>query len=202
MAGKNVDTELQDCESSQLQAAWVRIGYSAEMGLFGGPWPSNVRRGTLVLCRTQRGLEVGEYLSQASAHKPADGLIGQFLRTLTEEDKLLWHNLKEQGKVALQSCQAWLDEQRIEATLLDVEPLFDGRTLYFHFLSAVDEIVQKELDVLAKLFEERVRESKFSKLLEHGCGPGCGTDKATNGCGSSGGCAVCKIAGACATSRK
>jgi hypothetical protein len=76
----------------------------------------------------------------------------------------------------------------------------DGRTLYFHFLSEIDESVQHYLDNLVALYEEQVRLSPFAQLLQQGCGPGCGTSSAKNGCSSRGGCSVCKIAGACGQS--
>ena len=49
---------------------------------------------------------------------------------------------------------------------------------------------------LADLYETKVEFRKFAESLESGCGPGCGTAEAENGCGQ-GGCQTCVIAAAC-----
>lgn len=79
-------------------------------------------------------------------------------------------------------------------TLLEVEQLFDGRTLYFHFLGETNPEVEAITEELADAYEQQVRSRHFAKLLSEGCGPDCGT-KAGGGC--SGGCAVCVVAAAC-----
>jgi hypothetical protein len=122
---------------------------------------------------------------------------GRVVRKLTAEDQLLWEQLQRMGRAAHQACEDWLANQEISATLLEVEPLFDGRTLYFHFLSDVPPEVQSHLDTLVAIYEAEVKQSQFARLLEHGCGPGCGTEKAENGCSTGGGCAVCSVAARC-----
>ena len=127
---------------------------------------------------------------------------GRILRRFTAEDHLLWSHLQQLGSHAHEDCIAWLSERQIAATLLDVEPLLDGKTLFFHFLADVPDSVQQHLDQLVRLYERQVRESKFARLLEEGCGPGCGTAKKAGGCGpSGGGCAVCSIAKQCKPAR-
>lgn len=183
----------------------LRVGLLGQVGRFSLGDVGGLRRGDRVVCRTRRGIEVAVALggareSHGVAIGDSDGGVewdGRVLRRTTPEDELLWGHLRQLGEEAFQSCVAWLREQSVAATLLEVEPLLDGRTLYFHFLSNVDDPVQQQLDALVAIYENRVRESKFAKLLEHGCGPGCGTAQAKNGCGSRGGCAVCKAAAAC-----
>ena len=79
--------------------------------------------------------------------------------------------------------------------MLDVEPLFDGRTLYFHFMCDVEPQLEKYVDQLARLYERQLLESEFAQSLEEGCGPNCGTELAKNDCGS--GCAVCHVGSIC-----
>lgn len=162
-----------------------------------------ISRGSRVVCRSPRGLEVGQVLYPV-ALPVRDGQIiadGWILRRMTPADELLWGQLEYLSRIARDECRQWLCDQRIEATLLEVEPLLDGQTLFFHFLGAVDEIVQRRMDALVKVYQRSVARSQFARLLEHGCGPGCGTENAANGCGTKGGCAVCQVAGAC-TSKK
>jgi len=196
-------TEMSAAELST--SVLLRVGLLGQVGRFSLGDVAGLRRGERVVCRTRRGIEVAVALGRArDSHDGSidnsDGSIerdGRVLRRTTPEDELLWGHLRQLGEEAFQSCVAWLQEQSVTATLLEVEPLLDGRTLYFHFLSNVDDTVQQQLDALVAIYENRVRESQFAKLLEHGCGPGCGTAQAKNGCGSRGGCAVCKVAAAC-----
>ncbi|HBE68116.1 MAG TPA: hypothetical protein DDW52_08200 [Planctomycetaceae bacterium] len=113
---------------------------------------------------------------------------------MTPEDELLWSNLQALSQEALEACAEWLAENAPDATLLEVEPLLDGKTLYFHFLNEVSPAVHEQLDGLITAYESQVRQSSFAKLLDEGCGPGCGTESAERGCSSRGGCSVCKVA--------
>lgn len=176
----------------------LRVGPLGQIGRFSAGDVGGLARGQRVVCRTARGIEVAIAMGFAEQSGGVAGEAdGRVLRRTTPEDELLWGHLRQLGEEAFQSCTSWLSQQSVAATLLEVEPLLDGRTLYFHFLSEVDDRVQQHLDQLVELYEQRVRESKFANLLEHGCGPGCGTAAAKNGCGSPGGCAVCKITSAC-----
>ncbi len=182
-------------DTHQSQLFIVQVGLVSQVGRFAPAEPMLLRRGDRVICRTARGIEAGRVLSTSGAEQAlADGRV---LRKFASEDELLWGHLRTLAESTLQQCQRIMDEQSIAATLLEVEPLMDGKTLYFHFLE--DSVPQMDaiLDSLVEAYEKEVRESKFANLLEHGCGPGCGTDKAVNGCGSKGGCAVCKVASVC-----
>lgn len=177
----------------------VRVGIHGQVGRFTSS-DENFRRGARVICRTARGLEVGVVLNRlqlATASLPeADG---QVIRRMTAEDELLWKNLQELAAQSHAACQQWLSQSNSSDQLLEVEPLFDGRTLYFHFLNQASPETDAHLERLIAIFQETVAASRFAKLLEHGCGPGCGTSSARNGCGSS--CASCSVARACATKR-
>ena len=197
----------------------VRVGSMGQVGRFRIHDANRLKRADRVVCRTQRGLEVGSILGPAelsltSVPGNAAGKLGtatsqakrfeelsdgRILRKLTAQDELLWEQLQLLGAAAHSACDAWLESHQLESILLEVEPLLDGRTLYFHFLSEVGEEVQLHLDELVAIYEAEVQQSKFARLLEHGCGPGCGTEKAKQGCGTRGACAVCSVAAHCRT---
>jgi len=196
-----LDTSLEDATGETVDGTdcfLVRVGKLGQIGRFRSLDQSTLRRGSRVVCRTQRGVEIGQVLGPAQL-KPAsvDLSDGRLLRRMTVEDEILWGHLQEQADLAQQACQQWLSEQDVAGLLIDVEPLLDGKTLYFHFLSEVSPEIQQHLDQLVAIYERSVRESKFAQLLEHGCGPGCGTEEAKNGCGTKGGCAVCQVASKC-----
>jgi cell fate regulator YaaT (PSP1 superfamily) len=172
-----------------------RIGCHGQVGRLRSKSAIRLQRNDRVVCRTARGIELGEVLAAVEAVEESE-LDGTLLRRMTPEDDLLWRNLREMSDQALAECQTWLTEQGSTDTLLEVEPLLDGQTLYFHFVGEPTPDVAEHLKHLASLYEQRVRESKFAELLENGCGPGCGTES-KGGCGTSGGCAVCVVASAC-----
>ena len=183
---------------SSAECYLVRVGKLGQVGRFQTLQESVFRRGARIICRTQRGVEIGQVLGPAHLKQSMSHLAdGRILRGMTVEDEVLWGHLQEQARVALAACQQWLTGHDISGLLIDVEPLLDGKTLYFYFLSEVSPEIQQHLDQLATIYEQTVRESTFAQLLEHGCGPGCGTETATNGCNSKGGCAVCHVASKC-----
>jgi cell fate regulator YaaT (PSP1 superfamily) len=148
--------------------------------------------------RTSRGLELGEVLASPEgeeAHQRGDGSI---LRGVTLEDQLLAARLEQNRQAALSACEARLRQRNLDAVLMDVEHLFDGRSLWFYFLGEVTPELSQITDELAEIYETQVQFRRFAETLTQGCGPGCGTEDAQGqGCQSCG--TGCAIAGACGT---
>lgn len=153
-------------------------------------------RGAAVVCRTARGIEVGEVLTPAVESEP-DRVDGQLLRALTAEDRLLQTRLERHQRRAFQACARRIRERDFPVTLVDIELLFDGQSLYFYFLGEVTPEVEAMTQVLAEEYEAKAGIGQFAKLLSEGCGPGCGTAEG-NGCQTSGaGCSGCAATGSC-----
>jgi cell fate regulator YaaT (PSP1 superfamily) len=150
-------------------------------------------RGARVILRTSRGLEAGEVLSLGEdvQRSQTDGAI---LRGMTVEDELLESRLSKHKHQAFAACSARIAELGLAVTLIDVEHLFDGRSLYFYFLGDPPPELETVLAELAEVYDANVQFRRFSDTLTAGCGPGCGTE-AAGGCGTS--CGSCAIAGAC-----
>jgi len=185
---------------------WVRVGAAGTIGGYVAAEPVRFSRGQRVVVRSPRGLELGEVLQAASDQAPVRDAHGQILRAMTTDDELLEARLLRYRARALEHSGAWLAVRGSDLILLDVEQLFDGRTLIFHFLNdepASDSPILKEL---AEEFDAQLEFAKFAETVEHGCGPGCGTEHApSSGSGASSGsgcgnCASqgCAIAAACA----
>ena len=82
---------------------------------------------------------------------------------------------------------------------MDVEHLFDGRSLYFYFLGEVTPEVEALTGELAAAYKAKVQFRKFVDALTVGCGTGCGTEEAAGqGC-ATGACTSCAVAQACGT---
>lgn len=122
---------------------------------------------------------------------------GAVLRRVGIEDDLLLARLEKNKDEAYAACTTLLAERGIPAILMDVEHLFDGRSLYFYFLGDVTPEIESLTSELAAAYDTTIQFQKFADTLTHGCGPGCGTEDAEgNGCGS-GGCNSCAVATAC-----
>lgn len=197
----------------------VRVGVLGQVGRFVPVSLGSFPRGTRVVCRTRRGLELGEVLAveqgAGSIHsnavhtravqagpENADKLAGkaadgELLRRMTVADELLAARLDKRKDEAFEACQSLLAERRIAATLVDVEHLFDGQSVYFYFLGTPPAECEPLTDELARAYGAAARFEQFAESLELGCGPGCGTEEAA-GCGSTGGCSTCSLVSACA----
>ena len=177
----------------------VRVGYQQEViPVLAGT--ISLTRGDQIICRTPRGIEMGQVLTATDPEYIETSTTSRFIRKSRPEDDLLWKQLTSLSVDASIACQTFLMAQSLPDVLLEVEPLIDGRTLYFHFLGTPSLITEQHVQELSEIYQNSVASSRFAALLEHGCGPGCGT-KEKSGCGTGGGCAVCAIAGGC-TSKK
>jgi len=178
----------------------VRVGAMGHVGPFAAADATVYPRGSEVILRTQRGLELGTILAAPHAVDENAPPEGQILRGMTVEDQLLQARLEKNRDEAFQACTELLRERQIDATLLDVEQLFDGQSLFFYFLGDVSPEVTALTAELAEAYETQVQMHKFAETLTAGCGPGCGTEEAAgSGCVS---CTSCAVAGACGTRRK
>jgi cell fate regulator YaaT (PSP1 superfamily) len=155
-------------------------------------------RGRRVVLRTSRGLEIGEVLSPAQdAHAPGQS-DGSILRAVTIEDQLLEARLTKNRQAAFDACNEKIRQLSLPVTLMDVEHLFDGRSLFFYFLGEVPPELESLAGELAEVYDAAAEFRKFADAVVTGCGPGCGTDEASGGGCSS--CATgCAVAGACST---
>lgn len=171
---------------------YVRVGLLGSVGRFAAEGALRYPRGSRVICRTARGLEVGEVLTAAedTSEIPTDGAL---LRKVTVEDDLLLARLERNRDAAYRACEQRLVQRGIPAVLVDVEHLFDGQSLLFYFLGDTTPELDELTAELAEVYEAKVQFRKFTDTLTAGCGPGCGTADAEHGC-KSGACSTCAVA--------
>lgn len=171
---------------------WSAMGHVAA---FSAVDSARYPRGTRVVLRTGRGLELGEILTPLAddAAAPHEGTI---VRAMTEQDRLLETRLTKNRREAYDACQRRLDDLKLGTALVDVEHLFDGRSLIFYFLGDEPPELATVTDELAEAYDAHVQFRAFTDAVVAGCGPDCGTENAA-GCGSCG--TGCAIAAACST---
>ena len=179
----------------------IRVGVMGRIGRFEAADASRYRRGTDVVVRTARGLELGKVLAIDGAGEAYQEPDGAILRRLTVEDRLLAQRLERDRHEAYNACAARLAQRGDPAMLIDVEHLFDGQSLYFYFLGDVGPATEQLTAELAELYSAAVKFDQFTDTLVNGCGPNCGTaDAEGGGCGTS--CVSCAVAGACGTKKR
>ena len=173
----------------------VRVGAMGSVGRFTAVDPVVFKRHSRVVCRTMRGLEIGEILAnvESVAGQECDGEV---LRQVTIEDDLLIARLDQNRNEAFDACCELLDSEQISNVLLDVEQLFDGSSLYFYFLGDVSPKLEELTSELAVRYDSKVQFSRFAEAVVAGCGPDCGTEAAAGNCGE-GGCSTCALVNAC-----
>lgn len=171
----------------------VRFNTFGHVGRFRTVGLESHSYGARVLCRTARGVEIGEVLAEDAETASIDG---DLLRQMTPEDDLLATRLEKNRHEAFEACVQLLEQQQIPAVLMDVETLFDGKSLYFYFLGDPPPEAEKITDQLAQAYEAKAQLKRFADTLTEGCGPDCGTEAAAGGC-ESGGCSTCAVAAAC-----
>lgn len=174
----------------------VRVGLLGVVGKFFALDRQSYRRDVQVVCRTERGLEIGTVLcgieEQGDAEESCDG---QLLRRVGREDEAIIERLSRFRDRAFAACTKRIEERNLSATLVDVEHIFDGSSIWFYFLGDVDPQVESLTEELAEVYESKVKFRKFSDALANGCGPDCGSGASCGDCGScalSGGCGVKK----------
>ena len=179
----------------------IRTGTLGQVGRYPAVDARRYPRGARVVVRTERGLEVGEVLGSDASESLERPVAGQLLRGMTVEDDLIQARIEQHRDRAYDACAARLRELGVPTTLVDVEHLFDGQSLVFHFLGPEPSELERLIDELAETYDAKVQFRAFTDTLTQGCGPGCGTEAATGGGCSS--CATgCAIAGACGSGAK
>lgn len=174
----------------------VRVGLLGVVGKFSSADQRVYQRDDRVVCRTGRGLEIGAVLCSVDESNGAEANCdGQLLRRVGSEDESIIERLSRFRDRAFAACTKRIEERNLTATLVDVEHIFDGSSIWFYFLGDVSPEVEALTDELAEVYESKVKFRKFAEALASGCGPDCGTGASCGDCGScalSGGCGAKK----------
>ncbi len=129
------------------------------LGVFNTRSGENYARGMQVIARTQRGLEVGEVLCEATEHAVAsmtDPKGGQILHEQSEEDQRELRRLAEQEAREFVVCRDSIAELELEMKLVDVERLFGGERVVVYYLAEGRIDFRQLVKNLAKDFQTRI----------------------------------------------
>ena len=153
-------------------------------------------RGTRVVCRTQRGLEVGEVLARDASRvlgEELDGDVdGDLVRPLDEQDEALLKDQARRRAEAIAMCQTLLDQACTPAVVVDAVYPLDEQHICFYVLGELEQSMSSVAREIGTQFNVNVLFRPAAEGATSGCGSG-GCD--SGGCGSDGGCST----GGCGT---
>lgn len=137
----------------------VRHGVMRNLGVFSPRGRDLYSRGDLVLARTNRGMEAGEVLCEATDEavgQMSDPKLGQIVRRLTTDDHRDLRKLFEQEQREHAVCEREIGKLGLPMQLVDIEHLYGGERVVVYYLSE-DRVDFRELvKTLAAEFQTRI----------------------------------------------
>ena len=137
----------------------IRHGAMRFLGTFEAEGDLTFRRGDRVVIRSDRGLEAGDVLCEASERATAllsEPTHGRILRRLTDEDAAALHKLREAERREMDACRNFVASRHLQMELVDVEHLFGGERIVFYFLAEKRVDFRELVKDLARQFQTRI----------------------------------------------
>lgn len=129
------------------------------LGVFSPPAGQEHPRGTAVIVRTDRGLETGELLCEATATATANlknATEGHLLRKMTAEDQRERTRIEQHAREEFETCRRSVRELKLEMELIDIEHLFGGERIIVYYLAENRVDFRQLVRTLASEFQTRI----------------------------------------------
>ncbi len=158
--GTSEEAAANDKPPSRAQSFVVRYGLMRRVGEFSARPNTNFVRGMDVIVRSNRGVEWGELLCEATERtraylKDADP-VGRILREASDED------FRSRDEVARKEAENFdiglevIRERRMQMQLVDVELIFGGERLVFYYVAEQRVDFRELVRDLARRFRTRI----------------------------------------------
>lgn len=137
----------------------VRHGAMRFLGEFEAPEGQDFPRGSPVVVRTDRGMELGEVLCEAkpaAMQMIAEPSNGRILRTLSAEDSKAKTRLRESEVKEFDTCRQFVSQRKLQMELVNVEHLFGGERIVFYFLAEKRVDFRELVKDLAREYQTRI----------------------------------------------
>ena len=137
----------------------VRYGSMRSVGVMSTRGGVQHDRGARVIARTNRGLEVGEVLceaTEASLRQLRDPPHGQILRQMTPEDENELSHLQSREPEEFETCERTVKQLRLKMELVDIEHLFGGERIVVYYLAEQRVDFRELVKLLAAEFQTRI----------------------------------------------
>jgi cell fate regulator YaaT (PSP1 superfamily) len=137
----------------------VRCGIMRALGVFSTSRGETMMRGARVVTRTDRGLEVGEVLCEATdenVEKLQDPRRGQILREMTADDENELSRMHALERSEYDACERFIAETNLPMQLVDVEHVFGGERIVIYYLAENRVDFRALVKTLASEFQTRI----------------------------------------------
>ena len=137
----------------------VRHGSMRFLGVFTQPPGVTVRRGDVVVLRTERGQESGEALCPATPQAVAaipEPTHGDIVRVAGAEDREKMARVQELQKSQFETGSKLVAQHKLAMQIVDVEYLFGGERLIFYFLAEGRVDFRELVKSMAREFHTRI----------------------------------------------
>ena len=138
----------------------IRYGSTRLLGEFTPRGPQSYSRDSEVIIRSDRGVEWGEVLCEASERTREflgeTEAKGRILRPASDEDRRSLDELREREQESFEGCQEMISERKLQMQLVDAEQLFGGERLIFYYLAEKRVDFRELVKALARRFRTRI----------------------------------------------
>jgi cell fate regulator YaaT (PSP1 superfamily) len=137
----------------------VRCGVMRSLGVFTSRDSEAYLRGAQVVVRTDRGLESGEILCEATDEAVAhlqDPKRGQLLRLMSIDDQREQDRMHAQERNEFGVCERIIAEMGLDMRLIDVEHILGGERVVVYYLSENRVDFRELVKRLAAEFQTRI----------------------------------------------
>ncbi len=137
----------------------VRYGVLRALGVFGTRGNDSYARGASVIARTNRGLEVGDVLCEATDEAVStlrNPSHGQILRGMSADDNNEFSHMQSGVREAFEICQKYAEKLQLPMQLIDIEHLFGGERIVIYYLSEGRVDFRELVKQLAAEFQTRI----------------------------------------------
>jgi cell fate regulator YaaT (PSP1 superfamily) len=142
-----------------MASKWiVRHGAMRFLGEF-DPDDGTYKRGDEVVVRTERGMELGQVVCEASPRALellSEPTRGRIVRRLGEGDRTERARLSQAEEDELANCARFVNQRRLQMELVDVEHLFGGERIIFYFLAEKRVDFRELVKDLAREYQTRI----------------------------------------------
>jgi len=138
----------------------TRYGAMRFLGIFSFPDHTELRHGTDVIVRTNRGQEVGVVLCLATPESiekiKAEMIEDRIVRTMTESDRSEHRRIRSGERDEFERCRKIIEKMQIPMDLVRIEHLFGGERIIVYYVAEGRVDFRELVKVLAGEFQTRI----------------------------------------------
>jgi cell fate regulator YaaT (PSP1 superfamily) len=137
----------------------TRHGAMRFLGEYEAEGEASYARGQKAILRSERGLEIGEVLLEATPRAVellTEPTRGQIVRPVTDADEPTIERIHQNEVHAFETCNRFVAQRSLQMELVDVEHLFGGERIVFYFLAEKRVDFRELVKDLAREYRTRI----------------------------------------------